>query len=136
MAPHRNYFRLRRTLSAVGGTFDDVEFGPILEGRFYHITRLAVEDETSAPSTDIRCYVGGHGYQHWLNEQNSPAAGVLYWDTDGTFLTMLESLVARFTGATASDVLKLYVEGWWVQLDNPRHVGAVREPPSDDEEAE
>ena len=29
---------------------------------------------------------------------------------------MGESLVARFTGATASDRLVLYVEGWWEEL--------------------
>lgn len=113
----RNYFRDRRSLAAVGGTYDEVEYGPIRENRRYHVTRLGVEDETSAPSTDIRVYVKGHGYDHWILEQNSPAAGVLYWDTDGTFLTMGESLVARFTGATAADVLQLYIEGWWEELE-------------------
>lgn len=95
------------------GDNDEVKFGPIEHDRLYVITRFAVEDETSAPSGDIRCYVEGHGYEHWLNEENSPAAGVLYWDTDGTFLVMGEFLVARFTGATANDVLELYVEGYW-----------------------
>lgn len=115
----RHYFRVRRTLVAVGGTYDDVEFGPILEDRLYHIARFGVEDETTAPSTDVRCYVKGHGYEHWLNEENSPAAGVLYWDVDGTFLVMGESLVARFTGADPADVLELYVEGWWEELGGP-----------------
>lgn len=130
----RHYFRARRTLPAVGGTYDDVEFGPIEEDRLYHITRFGVEDKTTAPDTDIRCYVKGHGYEHWLNEENAPVAGVLYWDTDGTFLVMGESLVARFTGADPADVLELYVEGWWEELDKPGHpVGAPREASPDEE---
>lgn len=115
--PHRNYFRAQRQAVAVGGTYDEVKFGPILEDRHYHITRFAAEDETSAPSGDIRVYVDGHGDQNWLTEQDSPAAATLYWDTDETFLTQGESLVARFTGATAGDRLALYVEGWWVERE-------------------
>ncbi len=117
--PHRNYFRDRRFLVAVGGTYDDVEYAPPPEVGICHVTRLGVEDETNAPSTDIRVYVKGHGYEHWLMEENSPAAGVLYWDAEETFLMTGEALVARFTGATASDVLRLYVEGWWEELEEP-----------------
>jgi len=106
-------FRTRRTKKAVGGTYDEVEFGPILEDRLYHITRYAVEDETSEPTGDIRCYVKGHGHNHWLVEEDSPTATTLYWDPFPTSLVMGESLVARITGATANDVLNLYVEGWW-----------------------
>lgn len=112
----RKYFRGRRSLVAVTATYNEVVYGPILENRRYHITRFGVEDETSAPTGDIRVCVKGHGYNHWLSEQDSPAAATLYWDTDGTFLTMGESLVARFTGAQASDVLQLYLEGWWEEL--------------------
>ena len=114
--PHRNHFRERRTKLAGTGAYTDVEFGPILEDRLYIIRRFAVEDETSAPATDIRVFVSGHGYNHLLNEQNSPAAATLYWDVDKTYLRQGESLVARFTGPTASDVLQLYVEGVWMEI--------------------
>jgi len=108
----RQYFRQRLFTIAGGGTFDEVIFDPRRESSVYHVTRFAVEDETSAPLTDIRVYVGGRGTQHWLVEENSPAAGVLYWDSDGVVLTEPDTLVARFTGATVNDVLRLYVEGW------------------------
>lgn len=113
----RKYFRDRRSLVAVDATYNEVVYGPILENRRYHITRFAVEAETSAPDTDIRVYVKGHGYEHWLSEQDSPAAATLYWDVDETFLVMGESLVARFTGADADDILQMYVEGWWEELE-------------------
>ena len=67
------------------------------------------------PSGDLSVYVKGHGYAHWLMSQESPAAGQLYWERWPTFLFRGESLVARFIGATAGDVLNLYLEGWyWV----------------------
>lgn len=112
----RHPFRERRTVKAAGDTYDEVEFGPILENRLYEITRFAVEDETTAPTGDIRVYVKGHAYNHPLVEEDYPVAATLYWETDPVIITMGESLVARFTGATASDVLQLYVEGWWQEL--------------------
>lgn len=110
-------FRERVTALAGSGAFTDVEFGPLLEKRLYVIRRHAVEDETNAPSTDIRTFVKGHGYNHYELEQNSPGAATLYWENEPIILTQGESLVARFTGATANDVLQLYVEGWWFEPD-------------------
>lgn len=114
----RHYFRRRRTATAAGGTYDEVEFGPIVKDRLYHITRFAAEDETSDPTGDLRFYVKGHGYEHWENEEDSPGSATLYWDVDGIVIWMGESLVARFTGCTASDVLRLFVEGWWEERDS------------------
>jgi len=119
--PGPNYFRYPIETQAKGGTFDEVTFGPIRNGRFYRITRFAVEDETSSPSGDIRVYVSGHGLPYWLLEQNSPQSATLYWDDRGTFLVEGESLVARFTGATAGDRLRMYIEGWYLEPDNPAH---------------
>ena len=109
----RHYFRDRRTLAAVLGTTDSVVWGPVLNGRPYHLTELAVEDETSAPTTDVRVVVTGHGFDFPLLEQDSPGAATLYWSETEHVLTEGESLVARFRGATAADVLQLYVSGWW-----------------------
>ena len=104
--PHRHWFR-QRIVAAAGSTgTDDLTFGPVQHDRHYHLTRFAVEDETSAPSTDIRVFVTGHGYNHLLLEQNSPAAATLYWDDQGTFLSQGESLVSRFVGATAKISLR------------------------------
>lgn len=115
----RHPFRFRRRKVAVAGTYNEVEYGPVLEDRYYHIARFAAEDETSEADGGLRFYIKGHGYEHWLNEEEEPAAGVLYWDTDETFLVTGESLVARFIGADADDVLELYLEGWWEERGGP-----------------
>lgn len=112
----RHYFRDRRTVAATLGTTDNVTWGPVLTGRIYHITELAVEDETSAPSTDVRVVVTGHGFDFPLVEQDLPAAATLYWSETEHVLSEAESLVARFRGATAADRLQLYVSGWWEEV--------------------
>ena len=109
----RNYFRDRRIKVATGGTFDEVIWRPEPRAEVFHVMRFAVEDETSSPSGDIRVYVGGHGYNHQIMDQESPAAGALYWERWPTFLTDGESLVARFYGATTGDRLVMYFEGWF-----------------------
>ena len=115
----RKYFRDRRSLVAVGGVYDEVEYRPLVDGAIYHIMRFAVEDEDNTLTGDLRVYVKGHGYEHWLMSQETAAAGQLYWERWPTFLFRGESLVARFTGATANDVLNLYLEGWyWVHPVN------------------
>lgn len=130
--PRREYFREHVTTVAAGGTYDDVEFRPSRVVDIYHIMRFAVEDETSAPSGDIRVGVLGHGYFHQIMDQESPAAAALYFDRWPTFLRQGESFVARFYGATAGDVLQLYLEGWtWTAA--PAREGPMRDGSEDRE---
>lgn len=107
----RNYFRWRGGKIAAAGT-NEIAFPRVEPGRQYHITRIAVENETSA-STDVRILVRGHGYDHYELEQDSPAAATLYWDSDPIDLGEGEDFVAKWTGASASDLLLFYVEGYW-----------------------
>lgn len=108
----RKWFRARRKATAAGGTYDEVEYSPLLDREFLQITRIAVEDETSDPSGQIRIYVAGHGYEHWIGGEASPGSATLYWVTWPTYLVAGEKVVARFYGATASDNLVMYLEGW------------------------
>ncbi len=115
--PRPNWFRSRRSTRAAGGAYDDVRFVPEGNDRYYLITRLSVIDETSAPATDIRVHVEGHGYNHLVMEQNTPGANTLYTVPDPVRLMPGETLVARFTGATLADALQMYFEGWWTEND-------------------
>lgn len=92
----------------------DVTFGPIREDRLFLITRIAVEDETSAPTDKIRVGILGHDGPHWVMEEASPVAATLYFDTWPTHLVQGESLIARFTNATSGDRLVMYVEGYFL----------------------
>lgn len=97
----------------------DVTFGPILEDRLFLVTRIAVEDETSAPTDKIRVGVLGHDGPHWVMEEATPVAATLYFDTWPTHLVQGESLIARFINATADDRLVLYVEGYYLPEQPP-----------------
>jgi len=121
----RKWFRGRRVAAAAGGTYDEVVYDPLLEAQFLQLTTVAVEDETNAPSGHIRVYVRGHGYEHWILDEASPSADTLYWARWPTYLVEGEQLVARFYGATASDRLVLYFEGWI--HDYPMPVTTVEE---------
>ncbi len=121
---HRNWFRTRRSIRSAGGSYDDVSFGAIEPGRHYTIERLAVEDEDSAPSGDIRVFVAGHGYNHYLIEQNSPAAATLYWANEPIHLFEGETLTVRFTGCASGDDLQMYIEGWWEEWSEAGGWGA------------
>lgn len=114
---HRHYFRTRRSVVGSGNATDDVEFDPGQTGREYHIDGLAVEDETTAVATEVRVIVTGAGYDHPELEQPTPAAGTLYWLEGRTIhLTEGQKLVARFTGATADDILRMFISGWWEEV--------------------
>lgn len=109
----RHWFRDRRTVHSAGGTYDDIRWEPPVKDALYRLTSLAVEDETSAPSGDIRVHIEGHGYNHPLLEEDSPAAATLYWADKEEVVLPGEVLVARITGATSADVLQLYLAGYY-----------------------
>ena len=110
----RNYFREPRQATGSGGASDDVTFGPVEPGRVYTIDELAIEDKTTTVTTEARVLISGHGYDHPVLEQATPAAGTLYW-LEGRTLHLFEgeTLVARFVGATSGDVLQMYLAGYW-----------------------
>lgn len=118
-------WRAKRVVVAPSTAETDVTFGPILEDRLYLVTRIAVEDETSAPTDKIRVGVQGHDGLQWVMEEATPAAATLYFDTWPTHLVQGEALVARFINATAGDRLVLYVEGYYLPEQPPNAVLAT-----------
>jgi hypothetical protein len=112
-------FRAKRVVVAASSAETDVTFGPILRDQLYLITRIGMEDETSAPTDKIRVGVLGHDGPHWIFEEASPVAATLYFDTWPTHLVQGESLIARFTNAVSGDTLALYVEGYYLPEEPP-----------------
>lgn len=111
--PHGRWFRQRRTKVSAAAAPEVLSFEPKEPDRVYHITRVAVENETSAGTGDIRLAITGHGYVHPLRQFNAPAPDVLYVEDQPLLLLEGEALEARFSGTTAADVLQMYFEGWW-----------------------
>lgn len=96
---------------ATAGT-NDVKTDPVRPGRLYCLQRVAVENESTA-YTDLRILKGGGGQEIVVQEEDTPLADTLYWTSCPMYLTEGQHLIARLTGCTASDVIRVYVSGWW-----------------------
>lgn len=106
------------TLSKVATTgTNNVETDPVRERRLYCLQRVAVENQTTA-YTDLRILKGGGGEEIVIQEEDTPLAATLYWTDEPIYLTEGQYLIARLTGCTASDVIKVYVSGWYREVGN------------------
>lgn len=111
-------FRERLTKNAAGDSSDVLRYPVntrIPAGERHHITRLAFEDATTA-CTEVQVNVNRGGVSFPQEEQLAPVAGYLYWVSDEIVLNEGEQLELYFSGATASDILKAFVNGYWVEV--------------------
>lgn len=114
----KHSFREALSLKAAGDATDVLEYprrGLVPPKHRYHVTRLSFEDKTTAP-TEVQINVKRGGVIHYLMEQVSPAAGRLYWTTDEIVLSEGERLSVYFSGATASDLLWVWLEGYYLEV--------------------
>jgi len=92
------------------------EVGYVSSKQRYHITLLSFEDEGS-DCTEVQILAGPSGLQRRIAEQIAPVAGRTYWWTEEIVLVESEQLQLYFSGATASDVLNLWLQGYWVEVE-------------------
>lgn len=111
MANKKHPFHRVHTVTASAGT-NLIEDNRVSTPRLYCYQRIAVENET-LPYTRLRIEIRGRGPDFLVSEQHHPRAGVLYWDDIPVYATGRMTLTAELTGCTASDVLKMYLTGWW-----------------------
>lgn len=81
-------------------------------GQLVCIQRVAVENETSG-ADDVRLLKAGTGGELLLAEEDAVQVDTLYWIEQPIYLHEGQYLVARFTGCTAADILKMYQTGWY-----------------------
>lgn len=110
MAQKKQPFDLVLTKTAVAGS-NDVSMDPVAPGWLWCIQRVAVENETTA-YTDLRLLKAGRAADLLLVEEDSPAAATLYWINKPVYLMEMQYLVARLSGCTVGDVIKVYLTGW------------------------
>lgn len=99
-----------------GSTNVDVDDDPVPPGRKIVIKHWAAIDETSA-FTELTLLRKIGKREHELEEQKSPAANTLYWSTNEYHFTEGEVISTRFTGTTSGDVLKVYLDGYWIKVE-------------------
>jgi hypothetical protein len=103
--------RIREVTRASGGAFDYVQSKQVPSGDIWCLQGIAYENETGARGT-FRRYIEGHGYNHYLAEDNGPGAGELIFTDKILYLLPGERLVIRQATCTPGDVLNLYAHGY------------------------
>lgn len=107
----KHALRLRYKEAAGGDTYDYVKSDRVKPGERWLIRSHSFENETGARGT-ARGYIESHGYNHWLWEQESPAAATLYWSEEDMILTEGERLCVRQASCTSGDKLQLLINGY------------------------
>ena len=113
MANKKQPFDLLLTSTAAAGS-NDLRTKPVGPGWLRCVQRVAVENETTL-YTDLRILKAGRGAEFLVAEEDNPAAATLYWIDTPVYLMEGQYLVARLSGCTAGDVIKVYVTGWKAQ---------------------
>lgn len=102
--------RLRQTAVSQGAATESITFGPVKSGRRWRVERIAARDCDSAFTT-LRFIIAGHGYDYVEGQQDSPAAGSLYWSSDDFSVFEGEYIRIDFIGTTAGDTLEAFIRG-------------------------
>lgn len=109
--PHEVFpLRERIGVTSDGSTLLDVRTDPVEEGWLWLLSHYAVEDETTG-LTSIRVFIESGSFAYLLEEQISPLAATLYDGDKFNVLGENDRVVARFSGSTNNDLLRLYVHG-------------------------
>lgn len=100
-----------RFVSTSTGTeyIDDERAKP---GYEHIITRIAIENLNNA-FTRFRVGVWDGANYQLSEEQKTPVAATLYWTADPIYLSEGENLRIEIVGATVSDVIMVYVDGFF-----------------------
>lgn len=108
---------LAKTFAAAG--LVTLETDPTPDNMTYCLQRVAweISQATSGGNTRARTYIKGHGYKHFLADQDAPVANTLYWDADPVWLVPGESLALDIDEAQASTLAKLDATGYWTAFE-------------------
>jgi hypothetical protein len=106
--------RIRKNFTCVGSlSFEYVKTEIVPPGEIWCLQNISYENEGVGVGV-FRRYIEGHGYNHYLGEQTTVAAKVIYSTDDILYLIPGERLVLRQVTPTAADVLALYAHGYKV----------------------
>jgi hypothetical protein len=111
----KNALRLHQAKTFASAGLVTLETEPTPDNMTYCLQRAAweISKATSGGNTRARLYISGHGYKHYLAEQDAPAADALYKDVDPVWLVPGESLALDIDEAQAGTVAKLDATGYW-----------------------
>lgn len=109
----------RRSNLSATGTLDELLFGPVPSRNIWVVKTLTAVDLTNA-FTSLQILLRGAGYDHYVLQDYSLLAGRYYWFAGEIWIPETRYLVVQFTGATASDKLHAYLNGFQLLQPEPK----------------
>lgn len=108
----KRLFRHKKVATAVGGTYDDVEFAPIEHGEQIFVEWVSAVNEDNAV-TQVRLILVSGETEYNIEAQGTTAANLLRgWQIHG-WMNVGDYGIARFYGATAGDKLIVCSAGFY-----------------------
>jgi len=114
----KNALRLRAKDVFSGAALKTLYSEYVEQGKIYCIQHVAWEINlaTSGGNTRVRLFIAGHGYNHYLEEQQSPAADNLYTWNEKVWLIPGERLAIEIDQAQDATTAEMHMTGYWTEL--------------------
>ena len=115
----KNALRLTAKKLFDGGALDTLYSEKVKDGRIYCIQQVAWEIDvaTSGGNTRCRLYIEGHGYKHYISEQDGPTAGTLYEYKIPLWLIPGERLALDIDNTGTSTTAEMHLTGYWIKFE-------------------
>ena len=112
-------FRIREKKTFAGAGLATVYSDTVPPGQLWCVQLLSAEGSstTSGGNTRCRAYIDGHGYKHWLAEQDGPSADTLYWRAEPFWMIPGERIAVDWDQGQAGVVVELQAMGYWTEME-------------------
>lgn len=114
----KNALRLRakKKFTAAGHVTLYSEY--VESGKIFCSQQLAweIDTATSGGNTRVRLFIAGHGYNHYLEEQNNPTANTLYTFLEPVGIVPGERLAIEIDHADANTTAEMFITGYWTEF--------------------
>jgi hypothetical protein len=112
-----DFFRKSFTLIATGSSIQNI-FDTMVKPTFVHVyTNISIENLSSS-YTELRVGVCSCGDFHNYLEHDDPQANFLYWVGREILIHEHERLQLQLTGLSTNDVIKLFLQGYFIEEIN------------------
>lgn len=108
--------RVKTSISSAG--LAEVKARPVREGLIYCYQKITweLDKAPSGGNIRVRLYIEGHGYNHYIEGWDNPAADTLYVYDDPTWLIPLERLCLEVDQAQASTWVNMHLTGYYTDF--------------------
>lgn len=115
----KNALRERPRELFAGGKLETLYSEHITDDKIYCFQQVAweINKATVGGNTRVRLFIAGHGYNHYLEEQDAPVAGKLYTYSEPVWLIPRERLAIEIDNADATTTAEMHLTGYWTKFE-------------------